>query len=121
MKEYKVHELRKTRSDLGKCLACGNEIKKGELYRHAYVSGGVILFCANCPVNQSLIGKNRDTSTDTPTPKATELIKEEIKTEVAVEPNEEAPVESKKPYCSKCKGTHEIGSRRYKQHKAWLS
>lgn len=113
MKEYKVHEARKARTDLGNCCACQKEIKKGELYRHTHVSGGIVFFCGTCPVNQALIGKNKIEEPVVPAP-ITEFV-------VPNAEAEEPAGKSNAVYCTKCKGTHVINSRRYRQHKNWLN
>jgi len=59
MKEYKIYEVKKARGDQGNCLVCGEKIKTGDAFRRLSAPNpSKVFFCANCPVDQSLIGKN---------------------------------------------------------------
>lgn len=141
MKEYTIYKAKKARFAQGACVACGKLIGKGDAYKYAedqskskYVK---VLFCANCEVQQSLIGKNRengkvrkalDLKTSGQAKQIASFITEEKKPKVtkpapAEEDDEEengilanSCLEIPKVYCSKCKRNHEVGSRRYERH-----
>lgn len=140
-KEYKIYEVKKARGDQGNCLVCGKEIKAGEAFRRLSAPNpDKVFFCANCPVDQSLIGKNRENGkvrevlnlkTSGQTKSIASFITEE-------KPNSPKPVlvteeddndesilansclEIPKAYCKKCHRSHEVGSRRYERHISFI-
>jgi hypothetical protein len=145
MKEYTIYQAKKARNNLGICVACSKAINKGEAYKYAedqtngkYIK---ILFCTNCKVDQSKIGKNvqngkvreiLETRTKGQTKSIASFITEE-KSEVSKhQPSAEEIEEEKmsedsdilakscleipKAYCSKCRRNHVVGSRRYERH-----
>ncbi len=121
MKEYTIVKIKKARGNQGNCLVCGKEIKAGDAFsRLSWPNPRKVFFCANCEVDQSLIGKNKNNSssvvvTEKVAEKADVDVEQMLKSLIAkTECKEEK--ETDKAFCSKCNGYHTVGSRRYRQH-----
>jgi len=150
MKQYTIYEVKKARGDQGNCLVCGEKIKTGDAFRRLSAPNpDKVFFCANCPVDQSLIGKNTKSTqngkvrekleiktkgqtkqiasliTEEKPDAPEELLSKEEKTIIAKQEEDEEESNDilaksglgvPKFYCSKCKRSHEAGSRRYERH-----
>lgn len=141
MKEYKIYEVKKARGNQGNCLVCGKEIKAGEAFKRLSAPNpGKVFFCANCKVNQSLIGKNKTdngkvrevlefktkgqakqianfiTKEKLEIPKLVSQAEEQKQEEEDCDILTNSCLEISKAYCKKCHRSHEVGSRRYERH-----
>lgn len=137
MKQYRLFPPRKmgNRTDIGNCLTCGKPIEKGQMFVHADPGYHPFSFHVDCEVKMELIGKNtiqpKQEKTEAEVQQKVDAIIEAASSISAdsTEPIEPSSEQSQPEasdvaiatYCSKCNAIHNVGTRRYRQHKLYLT